>query len=220
MLQQQSFDQNPPAYTILSFDEKIDARLSGDLENPQDSKTTLKSNDWIEKSLEQTHRPLEESSSTTSSSTGSTTGNTAQAPSRAYSIFIIITCSIYVILSLVGQDKSTSTILYLLGILVLLTVGLLLFAGRILRYLSPQTFQGQSVLPPLRLYAAFVQFELHMMIIPTVCLFQKVVESETTYRVALGLLVFLIFGAMIGIPVMIYKTTQSEKRGETWHIWF
>jgi len=220
--QQNLFGQGPPSYSPLPV-EDVDTRpsKSNDLEN-QVSQIQLQDRESIEGSLERTQSGSDEfvgpsSSTSTFSNRAQATNTKTPSSSRSrlsYSAFVIINLFTYLILTLIGLSTSTSGTLQLLAVVLFLSVGMFLLSGRILQYLSPETFEGESVLPAMRLYFQFAMFEFIMVSLSITFLLGRIVSSD-----GLVLTIFLLLGlgivaAVIGAITMAHAA-DCEKEGKS-----
>jgi len=139
---------------------------------------------------------------------------TSSKPRLTYPIFIIILLITYLTLTLIGISVSHSATLHLLVIITFLSIGIFLFVNRILRYLSPETFECESVLPSLRLHFQFILFLYLMTSVSVMFLLGGLVYSGELIVVIIILAAIGGLGALIGIAV-IHKAAKKEEKGKS-----
>jgi len=208
-LKTQSFTgfQNPPGYSPLPVEEdNVKLKQSNDPENGVFRVQVDSYMDSLDGGFTPPN-PVDTSQITYNRTTSS-------KPRLTYPIFIIILLITYLTLTLIGISVSHSATLHLLVIITFLSIGIFLFVNRILRYLSPETFECESVLPSLRLHFQFILFLYLMTSVSVMFLLGGLVYSGELIVVIIILAAIGGLGALIGIAV-IHKAAKKEEKGKS-----
>jgi hypothetical protein len=210
--QQNLFGQGPPSYSLLPNEETdVKSNKFNDLEN-QSSQIRPEFRDSIEETLEQIHQGSDSDEFVGSSRNTSNHLNQSRITSKinsdskrrlSYPSFIIIVLFTYLTLTLIGLSTPEPITLHLLATIIFLSIGLLLFATRILQHFSPETFENESVIPSMRLHYQFISFEFLMILVSTTFLLERIANTNV---VVLTIFSLVAIGGMAGLSEIFVRS--------------